>query len=256
MVIFFQESICMGAWINKKANSIATCYLKKTGQLLDSGERPFDARMAFWILEKIARSPGKRNVYFWNDEVQELEEAIREKREHPALTDEGYIGTQVKLKSFAFGDRGNTADHGCGWVAVFNVWRLLGKPRTPTEIAGEVGRGARGHGRRGVDPFFILKYFRAYGYEAEMTTGREAMENAAERADAYILCYLYSNPEGMIGGHFIAGHWDKEKCRHLIYNGEHGGRETVGALREAPCEETLLNMLISIKKAAPSEQLC
>ena len=215
----------MGAWINKKANSIATCYLKKTGKLLDSGERPFDARMAFWILEKIARSPGKRNVYFWNDEVQELEEAIREKREHPALTDEGYIGTQVKLKSFAFGDRGNTADHGCGWVAVFNVWRLLGKPRTPTEIAGEVGRGARGHGRRGVDPFFILKYFRAYGYEAEMTTGR-------------------------------AGHWDKEKCRHLIYNGEHWGRETVGALREAPCEETLLNMLIGIKKAAPSEQLC
>ena len=45
----------MGAWINKKANSIATCYLKKTGKLLDSGERPFDARMAFWILEKIAR---------------------------------------------------------------------------------------------------------------------------------------------------------------------------------------------------------
>ena len=246
----------MSDWINKKANSIAARYLKKTGKLLDDGKKPFEVRTAFRFLEKIARSPGNRNVYFWNDDVQELEDAIRENREHPALTDEGYIGKQVKLRSFAFGERGNTADHGCGWVAVFNAWRLLGRPKTAMEVAGEVGRGARGHGERGVDPFFILKYFRAYGYETEMVTGWEEMEASAERADAYILCYLYSNLDGMIGGHFIAGCWDPENRRHLIYNGERGGCETAGMLKEAPCVETLLNMLIVIKKAAPSEQPC
>ena len=123
------------------------------------------------------------------------------------------------------------------------------------EVAGEVGRGARGRGERGVDPFFILKYYRAYGYETQMITGWEAMETAAERADAYILCYLYARPDDTIGGHFIAGQWDGEKCRHTVFNGEHGGRETIGNLKEAPCGETLLNMLIAIKKAAPSEQL-
>ena len=246
----------MSAWVNRKANEIAVHYLKRTGSLLDAGKMSPDARMAFWMLEKIARSPGKRNIYFWNDDVQELEDAIRENREHPALTSEGYIGKQTNLKSFAFGDRGNTADHGCGWVAVCNVWRLLGKPRTPMEIAGEVGRGARGHGKRGVDPFFVLKYFRSYGYSAEMITGWDAMESSADRADAYILCYLYSRADDdAVGGHFIAGCWDKEKCCHSIYNGEHGGRETVSVLKEAPCGETLLNLLIAIKKAAPSEQL-
>lgn len=245
----------MSEKVNKKVNKITARYLKKTGGLLNDGKMPFDARAAFWILEKAARSPGKRNVYFWNDDVQKLEEAIRDNREHPALTNEGYIGKQGNLKSIAFGDRGNTADHGCGWVAVFNAWRLLGRPKTPMEVAGEVSRGARGHGKRGVDPFFILKYFRAYGYDAEMTTGLDAMETAAEQSDAYILCYLYAGSDDAVGGHFIAGQWDPEKCRHSIYNGEHGGRETVAKLLEAPCSETLLNLLITIKKAAPSEQL-
>ena len=224
-------------------------YLMRKGAAIDEGAGSLDTRFALWILQKLAKNPFRKTGKTRRSKaMRNLDDAYRESLEHPAMTETGYIGGQRFLRDIPFGKRGNTADHGCGWISVFNARKLLGNPCCPSEALRDMERGARGTGTRGMDPFYIAKYFKGLGYRTEIVTGTERIENKARECDAFIFCYLFKGRGGQPSGHFVAGKPDLDTGRLVFYNGEQPGESFADSISQIKNQDTFFNLLISIKK--------
>ena len=72
-----------------------------------------------------------------------------------ALNPEGYIIDQSRLKDIPFGYA--TSDrNGCGWIAVYNFLRALGRTEEPETLAREMEKTLLGDFLAGVHPLGIL----------------------------------------------------------------------------------------------------
>lgn len=214
--------------------------LAAEGHRLDADDASWDARFALWLLEHMAKKPKDSVLPTEMEYIAALHDT-----DSTRLTEDHLITDQRAFPEIRFGKAGNTADHGCGWVAAYNVRRMLGEDVEPETVLRAVWRGARFGGRMGTDPFYLLGYFRALGYEATLVSGTERMEAAAKQARAFILLYVFDGKE-VPGGHFIAGRYSEEADAFRILNGEHGGDVLEESLTAAQNGKTLLRFLLAI----------
>ena len=221
--------------------------LAEEGTRLDAEHATWDAKLALWLLERMAKKPKESMLPAQMAYIDALHDT-----ESQLLTEEGLITDQRLLPEVRFGRVGNTADHGCGWVAAYNVRRMLGESVEPEEVLRTVWHGARFGGRMGTDPFYLIGYFRALGYGARLVSGAARMEAAARAADAFILLYVFDHKD-CPGGHFIAGHYREETDDYRILNGEHGGDAAAATLDDAQGKHTLVRFLIAIEKSRDDE---
>lgn len=166
---------------------------------------------------------------------------------HAAFTEDGYVESQRRLRGVPFGDRGNTADHGCGWVSYYNVRRLTGFPIEPLDALRAAWRGQRRGGLKGTDPFYLIKLLRSDGYYAELFFAKEEAERAARCADGVIVLYLYQKRERLFG-HFVAAKYDKETDGFITYNGEGGNTAHAAALWEIASRRSFFTMIIAVSR--------
>lgn len=214
--------------------------IAEEGHRLDDDNASLDVRLALWLLEHMAKKPKDSALPAEMAYIAALHDTSS-----ALLTEDGLITDQRLLPEVRFGHAGNTADHGCGWVAAYNVRRMLGEEVEPETVLRAVWRGARFGGRMGTDPFYLLGYFRALGYEAKLVSGTERMETAAKQARAFILLYVFDGKE-VPGGHFIAGQYRAETDDFRILNGEHGGDVSEISLSAAQNGKTLLRFLLTV----------
>jgi len=213
--------------------------LAEEGLRLDAENASWDAKLALWLLERTAKKPKETLLPSAMAYIDALHTGTA-----PLFTEDGLITDQRLLPEVRFGRAGNTADHGCGWIAAYNARRLLGEQIEPEDILRTVWRGARFGGRMGTDPFYLIGYFRALGYEAKLVSGMERMEAAAREARAFILLYIFDQHD-CPGGHFIAGQYCAETDDLRLLNGDHGD-EHVPAIEGAVRGHVLLRLLIAL----------
>ena len=215
--------------------------LAEEGLRLDAEDASWDARLALWILEHTAKKPKDSTLPDRMAYIDALHDTTT-----PLLTEDGLITDQRLLPEVQFGRAGNTADHGCGWIAAYNARRLLGDPVEPETVLRAVWRGARFGGRMGTDPFYLVGYFRALGYTVRLVSGTERMEAAARAADAFILLYVFDQQD-CPGGHFVAGQYREETKAFRVLNAERGGDIVVDCLAAAYGSKALVKFLISME---------
>ena len=133
--------------------------------------------------------------------------------------DNGYIIDQRRMEDVKYA-LGDTAKNGCGWIAAYNVMKMLGNNPDAADILRDMEPGALLFGSLGTDPFYIADYLSAQGCKVEFHTSMIMAEKAAKEADANIYVYFYVTKDGRLGGHYVAFNYDTNKDRFFFYNGE------------------------------------
>lgn len=239
------------AALSRRWNACVCRFLRREGARLLAGRPSLDARFSLFILRLLAKTPrpgAERAIDAAS--LEALTACVACGASHPAMAENGLIGDQRPLARVRFGTRGNTAEHGCGWIAAYNARRLLGEDVRPETVLSDLRRGARSGGRMGADPFFLLKYFRALGYSVRLCTAAEEMERESRACDAFILCYLYTAGDGSPGGHFAAGAFDPAENGFRVYNGERGKAELCAAFLSIAPRNTQLRLLLAIRRSS------
>lgn len=152
--------------------------------------------------------------YEWN---QKAEKSIAEGEIEDS---EGLIINQSGLNQLKYGDDTSNIND-CGWIAAYNVRRMLGEDVTPSEVIYEMEDTVLVEGRLGTHPFRMARYLSEKGYDVTCTMLEEDMEKAAEDADAGIYFYLFqSKRDGLPRGHNVAFRRSKSgrKGWYTFYN--------------------------------------
>ena len=225
-------------------------YLKEQGEKADKGAPSFDLKAACWILDHFTkvRKPGKKKR-----DVGRVDDICVPDGMGPGVDSTGKIIDQRAFPDIPFGRKGNTAQHGCGWISAYNAKKLMGENVRPSEILREVEPGARSGGKRGLNPFYLVKYFQKNRYDVRVVTEGERMDSAAKESDAFIVCYIYKRSNYTLGGHFVSGRWDETENSFYILNGENGGTDYKKTIREIVSPNTLITILIGISKKASED---
>lgn len=226
------------------ADKVIAKYLKKTGTKLDAGKNPLDVKAAFWILKHFIPLRRETDGKVLPENGEKILDRILETT-NGAFTDDGCIGSQRELAYVPFAKEGNTADHGCGWISVYNALKLLGTEEEPEMLLREMAYGARKKGKGGVNPFYVYRWLKRKGFRTNIVTGMERMDREGKKVPVFILCYLYLSDSGKVGGHFAAGCWEDG---FRIYNGEKPGRVTYERIEDAFSSGTVFKMMITIEK--------
>lgn len=109
---------------------------------------------------------------------------------------EGMIFDQRAYAGDAYGLRGSDRN-GCGWIAAYNVLRLLGRPVPADQVRREMEKYLLLGGLNGTPFYALLLYFRAKGFRTALCWRKHSFHRQALRHPASILFYLYR-----WGGHF------------------------------------------------------
>lgn len=211
---------------------------------LYAGKTDFKDELMLRFLYRHAKTPGVTEDILFAEEplLTELTEKTA-----PAFTEDGLIQSQRLLRGVPFGEKGNTADHGCGWVSYYNARMLTGRPIGPVEALKNVWRGRRKGGQKGTDPFYLVRLLRKDGYYAAMFFAENDAERVAKAADAVIVLYLYPKRSRLFG-HFVAAKYDKEAGDFITCNGEGGNIRRVSAIKDIPSRNSFFRMVIAISR--------
>ena len=123
----------------------------------------------------------------------------------------GYIMGQASLSSYKFGLK--TLDYnGCGIVATYNALLVLGKYVELYKIIYqyEITGGALAGGLLGLNPVYVLAFFKCYGYTVKTST--TLSDNTAKNAKVNIILYVTSGNNF----HYITVKWNGS--RFIAYN--------------------------------------
>jgi hypothetical protein len=113
-----------------------------------------------------------------------------------AVSSDGYIINQGLLGAIPYAKR-DSAYCGCGWIAVFNLFRALGLDKPWDEIRNDIQKYAILGGRFGTNPFSIRRYIRRTFKTKLMLTPKKAIANA-DKITHGIVMYRHGN-----GGHYV-----------------------------------------------------
>ena len=106
--------------------------------------------------------------------------------------------------------------NGCGWIALYNALRMIGKPKHPSYIIYHLEHsGQFAGGAIGVMPWGIQFYLLTHGIKFIVTTGKWnifTINSIARNAKANILLYFYSG----FKAHYVA--FKKSGSSFLVYN--------------------------------------
>ncbi len=121
--------------IRKQFRKRLCSYLEAQGRRADEGAPSLDVRLSFWLMEHFISIPSKRRKRAkgaWDS--ASFDTACRSHVPMAGVDGEGRITDQRQFPQIPFGRNGNTADHGCGWVSVYNSLLLMGRRADPSEI--------------------------------------------------------------------------------------------------------------------------
>ncbi len=117
-----------------------------------------------------------------------------------AADENGCLSDQSRLAKVRFGV-GTSDRNGCGWIALYNLLRLLGEKPTVAETVREMEGGLWLRGRAGASPRRLIRVLRDHGYRVETRfVGKDPDALAAERAG--VVFYLRSRL--LSGAHYVA----------------------------------------------------
>lgn len=101
-------------------------------------------------------------------------------------------------------EKGNTAAHGCGWIAAYNTLRNLGEAPAPAAVLEEMERGGILLGKGGTNPFYLQKFLRRRGYRTALYTQEQAARQALGSCAAGIWLYVFRDAAERLGAHYVA----------------------------------------------------
>lgn len=138
------------------------------------------------------------------------------------LSNDGLIINQSQLKTIPYGKY--TSDYnGCGWIATYNVMKLLGEKVEVEEVLQYLNKYTILDGRFGTNPFGIKKYFQEQNYDfryAFLSRRLQAKKNA-------IGIILYTDFKNI---HYVA--FRREDRKFHFYNDIYGKEDDIRTLDE------------------------
>lgn len=115
-----------------------------------------------------------------------------------ARSRDGLIIDQRQTLDEPFGAR--TSDqNGCGWIALYNFFCLIGRPLPEKEIQSALLSRSLFRGRLGTSPFAVNRFLVSYGVAVRRSLGKKRTVRACLSARAGILLYRHS-----LGLHYVA----------------------------------------------------
>ena len=122
---------------------------------------------------------------------------------------------EIPKEKWRYGFRTSAAT-GCGWIAVYNALRLMGKEADPEELIRFFQRQLPLiHGNLGTTILAPAFYFKKRGYRVEWTACYDRFDDLAKRSDVCILFYRWHD-KWKLGAHFTAVH--HTDCGFIGYN--------------------------------------
>ncbi|MGN0629341.1 MAG: hypothetical protein ACI4IW_06905 [Oscillospiraceae bacterium] len=124
----------------------------------------------------------------------------------PAFSEDGFIERQQKLGALPCAAR-DSAYCGCGWIAVWNLFKSEGTVLSIPKLISEFEHGAVLRGVLGTSPFFLRKYLKRAGKKVFSTISvKKLVRKAPERGIAF-----YWRKD--LTGHFAAF----SRCENGLY---------------------------------------
>ena len=114
-----------------------------------------------------------------------------------------YCQRDIPKEQWRYGFRSSAAT-GCGWIAVYNALRLLGKPAEPETLIQDLTRQfPLIHGNLGTTILAPALYLRKRGFETDWTAREDRFDAFARE---YPVCILFYRWHGKfkLGAHFAA----------------------------------------------------
>ena len=114
-----------------------------------------------------------------------------------------YNQTRIPKDQWRYGFRSSAAT-GCGWIAVYNVLRLMGYRAEPEKLIRYFEKQfPLIHGNFGTSIWGPALYFRKWGFPVKMTARRSRFDELAREWEVCILFYHWRR--GLrFGAHFVA----------------------------------------------------
>ena len=140
-----------------------------------------------------------------------------------ALSADGYIIDQRKTDNIPFGHL--TSDrNGCGWIAVYNLLKALGRDPDPEQIAAELEKTLMFHGKLGLNLFALIWELKKQRLPLNFAVRSFHAQLLAEQAPAGIVLYFTGKRN-----HFVA-----------FRRAEHGKLRFFGAVPGRRCHQLTL----------------
>ena len=115
----------------------------------------------------------------------------------------------IPKEKWRYGLRSSAAV-GCGWIATYNVLRLLGYKADPEALIRYYEHQLPLlHGNTGTSFWGPAEYFHRFGFGVKVLANPKEYDQAVREADAAILFYHWRE-KWKLGAHFVALHHTKE----------------------------------------------
>lgn len=145
-----------------------------------------------------------------------------------AYSQDGFIIRQGRINDLKYG-RYPSSKNGCGWIAAFNIQKLLGNEQPPEKIAGELSRTLIFGGKFGTMLVALLRYLSKKGIRYSVYfTKKQAIIHSRDVRCGILLC-RYGRY-----GHYIS--FENNGGRFRFFNstvGSRAGIETLEAYLKA-----------------------
>ncbi len=114
-----------------------------------------------------------------------------------------YNQRQIPRQQWRYGLRSSAAT-GCGWIAVYNVLRLMGQPETPETLIRYFERQLPLiHGNAGTTILGPAFYFRRRGFRVQTVSVEDRFDALVKESDGAVLYYRWRRG-WRFGAHFVA----------------------------------------------------
>lgn len=142
-----------------------------------------------------------------------------------AFSDDGYIIDQRFTKSFAYGKW--TSDYnGCGWIAVYNLFKVCGRDVTPEGICASMNKILPYRGSRGTPVATLESFFAKNAFPYKKITGKKNFLRALPDYNAGIIRYMEKTAP-----HYIAFTRISDS-QYRFFNAEEGRKEHICTMQE------------------------
>lgn len=107
-----------------------------------------------------------------------------------------FINNQSTTSIFKYG-ASTSNNNGCGWIAVYNISKILGLPTSIAEIINDMEVfGTSTFGFLGTNPLIYKSYFKKYGYNVNFVYDHNKFDQSVRSSDGAMLFYF-----SQTGGH-------------------------------------------------------
>ena len=141
---------------------------------------------------------------------------MERKLQQNAVSRDGYIISQYRTENVPYGRRTSNIN-GCGWIAAYNFFLCMGRPKSVEELTDALSRHSLFRGRLGTSPFRLRRYLKKQGYDLDVTLSVKKAADKAASARAGILLYRHSN-----GWHFVTFTKSDAPGRLRFFNASQG----------------------------------